>query len=78
MAARTAASILATMSLGMFFGPITEYQLVTSKPLMPTSSNVGTSGRMDKRLGVEIAKGFNLPARICGNTGGKVSKFILI
>ena len=51
----TAPSILLTMSAGKPFGPITEYQLVTSKPLIPTSLNVGTSGNCDKRCGVEIA-----------------------
>ena len=38
-----------------------EYQLVTSKPTMPTSLNVGTLGNIANRLGVEIANAFKFP-----------------
>ena len=53
------------MSGGMPFGPITEYQLVTSKPRMPTSVKVGTSGSCGRRCGVEIASARSLPALMC-------------
>ena len=64
------------MSAGRPFGPIIEYQLVTSKPLMPFSSKVGTSGSCASRLGVEMASARILPPLMCSSTGGIVSKFM--
>ena len=65
------------MSFGVPAGAITPYQLVTSKPTMPSSSKVGTSGSCATRRGVEIASARSFPLLMCSTTGGMVSKFML-
>ena len=64
------------MSFGVPPGAITPYQLVTSKPTMPSSSKVGTSGSCGTRRGVEIASARSFPLLMCSTTGGMVSKFM--
>ena len=60
------AASFSTMSGGVLAGASSPIQMPASKPGMPASSIVGTSGRMPARLGCATAIGLSVPAATCG------------
>ena len=65
--ARAAASSLASTGAGRAAGPYNAIMLTISKPGMPSSATVGSSGSIGLRAGVVTARPFSWPARICGS-----------
>ena len=68
--ARTSLFRSATISGGVPAGATIICQAADSKPAMPASCMVGTSGVAGERFAVDTASARSLPSRICGTTDG--------
>ena len=65
-----------TISFGVFAGATKPCQVVASKPLRPSSSTVGISGRSAVRLSVVTASGRTWPLWMCATTDAAVANII--